>query len=195
MAPQEVLEVMGQATQDLIDQNLDAAAPKVGDKLAEFTLPNQNGEQVSLASLLDKGPVVLTFYRGGWCPYCNLELKALQAKLPEIKAAGATLVAITPETPDNSLNTAEKNALDFEILSDAGAQYAQSLSLVFTLPDTLKPIYANFGIDLESYNGDGVFELPIPASFVIDQDGVIKFAYVDADYTKRAEPSDLVSAL
>ena len=137
----------------------------------------------------------MTFYRGGWCPYCNLELRAYQAVLPEIKAVGAVLVAITPELPDASLSTSEKNELEFEVLTDANSDYSREIGLVFTLPARLRPIYETFGINVEAHNGDGQFDLPLAATFIVDVDGSIASAFVNADYTVRAEPSDVVEVL
>ncbi|MEO9273454.1 peroxiredoxin-like family protein [Marinomonas sp. 5E14-1] len=194
-APLEVQELMKQVTKDLAETGIVDKAPKVSEKLSAFSLPNQNGETVNLEDLLVKGPVVMTFYRGGWCPYCNLELKAYQDQLANIKAANATLVAITPELPDMSLSTAEKNALEFEVLSDANAEYAKSLGLVFSLAEELRPIYKSFGIELEKHNGEGQFDLPLAATFVIAQDGTVANAFVDADYTTRQEPAEVVAAL
>lgn len=193
--PEELGSVMQDETEKLSESGIVASAPKTGDILAEFTLPNQLGEMRSLASLRKKGPVVVTFYRGGWCPYCNLELRAYQAVLPEIKAAGATLVAITPELPDASLSTSEKNDLEFDVLTDANSDYARQLGLVFTLPETLRPIYDTFGINVEEHNGEGQFDLPLAATFVVDVDGAIASAFVDTDYTLRAEPANVVEVL
>lgn len=128
--PEDIQAVMAQATNDLSSSGIVEKAPKVGDKLAHFELPNQNGEQRSLSTLLSKGPLVITFYRGGWCPYCNLELRAYQQLLPKIRENGATLVAITPELPDSSLSTAEKNGLEFEVLTDKNGAYARELGLL-----------------------------------------------------------------
>lgn len=194
-APQEVQALMKQATQNLAESGIVDKAPKVGEELPAFSLPNQNGDQVELADLLAQGPVVLTFYRGGWCPYCNLELKAYQDQLTNIKASNASLVAITPELPDASLSTAEKNALEFQVLTDEGANYARDLGLVFSLPEELRPIYLSFGIDVEQHNGNGQFDLPLAATFVIAQDGTIAGAFVDADYTARQEPAEVVELL
>ncbi|MEP3348480.1 MAG: peroxiredoxin-like family protein [Marinomonas sp.] len=194
-APLEVQELMKQVTKDLAETGIVDKAPKVSEKLLAFSLPNQNGETVNLGDLLAKGPVVMTFYRGGWCPYCNLELKAYQDQLANIKAANATLVAITPELPDVSLSTAEKNALEFEVLSDVNSDYARSLGLVFSLADELRPIYLSFGIEIEKHNGEGQFDLPLAATFVIAQDGTVANAFVDADYTTRQEPAEVVAAL
>ena len=124
-----------------------------------------------------------------------MELAALQRKLPEIESLGATLVCITPETPDNSLSTKEKNELSFEVLFDAGNKVAQSYGLVFTLNDSLKEIYKNFGIDLETSNGDGTWSLPIPATYVIRENRSVAYHYADADYTKRLDPDEVVTAL
>ena len=193
--PEEVLPVMMKATKDLKESGIVERAPKKGDKLENFELPNQTGEKRSLTKLREKGPVVVTFYRGGWCPYCNLQLKSYQQMLPEINAAGGTLVAITPELPDASMSTAEKNELKFEVLTDKDATYARQLELVFTLPEELRPIYKKFGIDIEAHNGDGKFDLPLAATFVVDTDGTIVYAMVDSDYTVRAEPAEILASL
>ena len=193
--PAEALPVLMKASKELEESGIVGQAPKKGDKLENFELPNQTGESQSLADLRKKGPVVVTFYRGGWCPYCNLQLKSYQQMLPEITAAGASLVAITPEKPDASLSTAEKNELKFDVLTDKDAQYARQLKLVFTLPEELRPIYKNFGIDVEAHNGEGKFDLPLAATFVVDTDGTIAYAMVDSDYTVRAEPSEILASL
>jgi len=193
--PADTYAAMMKATKDVIESKIAEKAPKVGQKLLNFNLPNALGEMRSLNQLLANGPLVLTFYRGGWCPYCNLELQAYQQVLGEIKAAGATLVAITPELPDASLSTSEKNELAFEVLTDKNAAYANQLGIVFTLAEELRPIYLNFGIDIEKHNGEKQFELPLAATFIIDTDGTISSAFVDADYTVRQEPSDVVETL
>lgn len=193
--PTDIQELMKLATQNLTESGIADKAPKVSEKLPMFSLPNQNGTTVNLADLLAKGPVVITFYRGGWCPYCNLELKAYQEQLANIKAENATLVAITPELPDASLSTAQKNELAFEVLSDVNADYAKSLGLVFSLPEELRPIYLSFGIEVEKHNGEGQFDLPLAATFVIAQDGTVASAFVDTDYTERQEPTAVVDAL
>ena len=193
--PQEVQTVMQQANTDLGDSDILEQTLKVGDTIADFTLPNATGQPVSIKELLTKGPAVIAFYRGGWCPYCNLELKALQNALASIQETGATLVAISPETPDNSLTTQEKNELAFPVLSDVNNQVARQFGLVFKLPASLLPIYQNFGIDLVAYNGNDHFELPIPATYVVQPNGQIVYAFADVDYTKRAEPSAIVDAL
>lgn len=194
-APANVQELMKLATQKLADTGIVNNAPKVSEVFPAFSLPNQNGKTVNFTDLLMKGPVVVTFYRGGWCPYCNLELKAYQDQLANIKAENATLVAITPELPDASLSTAEKNALEFEVLTDVNAEYLKSLDLVFSLPEELRSIYLSFGIEVEKHNGAGQFDLPLAATFVIAKDGTVASAFVEADYTTRQEPAEVVSVL
>ncbi len=194
-APEDVQAVMANATEALADTGIVEKAPKKGDKLMGFSLPNHNGETQTLESLLAKGPAVITFYRGGWCPYCNLELQAYQSVLSDISAAGATLIAITPELPDSSLSTIEKNDLKFEVLTDENSDYARNIGLVHSLAEELRPIYTSFGIHVEAHNGTGQFDLPLAATYVVAQDGTIISSFVDADYTKRQEPSAVVDAL
>ena len=193
--PSDVLATVRQAVQDLSASGIAQRSVAEGAQAPAFSLPNAKGETVALADLLAKGPVVVSFYRGGWCPYCNLELKALQERLPEIADLGASLVVISPETPDNSLTTAEKNALEFEVLSDAGNAVARGFGLVFKLAEELKPIYERIGIDIVKQNGDDSYELPIPATYVIDRDGTVRKAFVDPDYTQRLDPDEIIDSL
>ena len=193
--PPDVLNTMLDATRRLVDSGIAENSLKVGAKAPDFNLPNPSGESVSLNALLEKGPVVLNFYRGGWCPYCNLELKAYKNRLPEIEELGASLVAISPQTPDNSLSTAEKNELEFQVLSDVGNKTADQFGLVFTLAEELHDLYKSFGLDIPKFNGDDTWELPMPGTYVLDKDGTVKYAFADADYTKRAEPEDVISTL
>lgn len=193
--PAEIHQVMISETKALKAKALEQYAPKPGDIFPNFTLNNQSGHEIQLADLLLTGPVIVTFYRGGWCPYCNLELRAYQEVLDKITTAGASLVAISPELPDASLTTIEKNELEFTVLYDPEAEYAKSLGIVFTLPESLKPIYAEFGIDVEQHNGPEQFDLPLAATFIIDKNGKVIFADVNADYTYRAEPSEVVKIL
>ena len=170
-------------------------ALKAGDRAPPIALTNAKGAVVDIKSLLSRGPVIVTFYRGGWCPYCNLELRAFQQILPEIRAAGASLVAISPEQPDDTLSTAEKNALDFEVLSDVGQKVGRAFGLVYTFSDELKWAYREFGLDIPAKNGADEWALPISATYVIRQDRTIAYAYTDADYRDRAEPADVLKAL
>lgn len=169
-------------------------ALKKGDKAKEFTLNNARGEAVGLSSLLEKGTVVLTWYRGGWCPYCNTALRELQKVLPQIKEQGATLVALTPELPDYSLTTQEKDELEFEVLSDINNETARLYGLVFKLDPKTAERYENM-LQLSQRNGTDSSELPIPATYIITPDGTIHYAYVNPDYTKRADPQTIIEEL
>lgn len=191
--PTDKAAIMEQATAAL--EKTFAPALKVGDSAPEFTLPNATGKQASLTEALREGPVILNFYRGGWCPYCNLELRAYQQVLSKIKAAGASLLAISPQAPDTSLSTAEKNELEFEVLSDQGSNVAESYGLAFTLPDELQKLYTELNHVLPKVNGTPDWQLPVPATFVIDQDRKIILAYADVDYRNRLEPADAIAAL
>jgi peroxiredoxin len=170
-------------------------ALKAGDHAPDFRLPDARGDYVRLKNLLATDPIVLSFYRGGWCPYCNLELRALQKALPEITRLGAELVAVSPQTPDESLSTAGKNALAFPVLSDVGSATAKSFGIAYDLAEELRPIYARFGHALPERNGDESWVLPIPATYVIDRDATITLAFVDVDYRNRLEPTEILAAL
>lgn len=193
--PAAALATMDAATEEVTALNIAGTSIAVGDQVPQFTLPDALGSKVSLAAILAQGPAVITFYRGGWCPYCSLALQALQQILPEITARGATLVAISPQTPDSSLSTNDKLELAFPVLSDEGNDVAKSLGLLFTVPETLRQTYRGFGIDIPTSNGDDSFSLPVPATYVVGIDGRVVWRFVDPDYTKRAEPSDIVAAL
>ena len=182
-APKEILELMASTTHELMEAGLANDALQVGDYAPDFSLPNVHGELVTLAEMLAHGPVVLNFYRGGWCPYCNYELRAFEE------------VAISPETPDNSLTTKDKNELSYAVLSDVGNNVSNDYGLVYSLDERLRPVYKNSGVDLPATNGDDTFNLPMPATYVINQSGEIVYAFVSEDYTKRAEPSEVVKIL
>lgn len=194
--PAETKKVMASALEQLAASGIAEQAPREGSASPTFSLPNAEGKTVDIGAMVEQGPVVVSFYRGGWCPYCNLELRALQERLPEIEALGAKLVAVTPETPDNSMTTKQKNEVAFEVLSDTGNKVAREFGLVFRLPDALNDVYVNqFGVDVEAANGDQTHELPIPATFVIGKGDEIIKAYVEPDHGKRLDPDDIVESL
>jgi len=168
---------------------------KVGDRVPEFSLPDASGSPVSLADALNGGAAVVTFYRGGWCPYCNLQLKAYQQALPEITALGAQILAVSPQLPDGSLSTAEKNGLKFPVLSDVGNSVARSFGLVYALPEELRAALRSNGKALPGVNGDESWELPVPATFVVNTDRRIAFVFVEVDYRRRLGPEELIAAL
>lgn len=172
-------------------------ALKVGQSAPEFTLPDAFGKEVSLKTLLANGPVVISFYRGQWCPFCNIELHGFQEALPKIEELGATLIAISPEKPDHGIIATEKNKLTFPVLSDFGNTVARQFGIVFQIGQELKEFSKNaFNNDIALRNGEDSYELPVPATYVIDAKGVVCFAHVDVDYmTGRAEPQAIVASL
>jgi peroxiredoxin len=194
-APAEVIKAVVNEVDGVVRSGAGANAPRTGDSAPSFTLPDVHGNQVALDSLLKEGPVVVTFYRGQWCPYCDLQLRAYQEVLPRIKALGAKLVAISPQTPDESLSTAEKRHLEFVVLSDAGNKVARRYGLVWKVPAGLEAINKGFGVDLTKSNGDASKELPVPATFVLSADRRITFSYVNADWRQRVEPAEVIRAL
>jgi peroxiredoxin len=194
-APPEIHPIMERATEELIASGQATRALKAGDRAPAFTLRDPNGAAVSSADLLAKGPLVITFYRGVWCPYCNMELQALQETLSQIEALGASLVAISPQNPVNSRKSVRQNELAFPILSDTRNEVAQAFGLRFALPDYLVELYSKLGNDLPAVNGDPSWTLPMPARYVIGQDGVIVYSEVNPDYTHRPEPADLLPVL
>lgn len=193
--PEETLAIMKDAIKQLENSNIGKQALRKGQQLPSISLPNATGNTIDIQEVLKHNKLVLTFYRGGWCPYCNLELKALQEKLPEIEAKGAKLIAITPEAPDQSLTTKEKNELSFDILTDANNEVARELGLVYELPEDLVSLYNGFGINLEQNQGRPSKELPIAATYVINQDSTVGYDFIEEDYKLRAEPSEIVAAL
>jgi peroxiredoxin len=193
--PAEIREIMRRAGQELADSGQADRALTVGTRAPRFALPTATGRTLSLDDLLAEGPVVLTFYRGAWCPYCNIALRALQQHHDAIAARGARLVAVSPQTPDESLSLTEKHALAFDVLSDLGSDTAKQYGLAFDLPDDLAAVYDKLGFDLQRVNAGHPRTLPLPATYVIDRDGTVRWAFVDTDYTRRAEPADIVAAL
>jgi len=168
----------------------------VGDQAPEFSLPDALGRAVSLRERLSAGPVVLVFYRGEWCPYCNTHLRALQAALPEITSRGASLVAVSPQSADHSLSITEKAELGFDVLSDVDQAVIRAYKVQFTVPADLQDVHVNvFHVDLRDHNADRSWHLPVPATFVIDRAGVVRTTHISADYRTRMEPSDIVAAL
>ncbi|GGF25252.1 alkyl hydroperoxide reductase [Halobacillus andaensis] len=192
--PDDVQKKMKNAIDELKSSD-DGEGLKEGDQAPDFTLPDPNGNSINLSNQLDIGPVIVTFYRGGWCPYCNMELREYQQILNEIHDAGGELIAISPQTPDYSLSTAQKNELSFHVLSDVGNKVAREYQLVYPVPDYLVDIYKEKGLDVDKHNGDDTWELPVAATYVIDRNGTIVYEYTKADYKDRAEPSEVLEVL
>jgi peroxiredoxin len=187
-------QVYAEGIQAVIDANITKNALQVGSKAPDFMLKNAAGSRVSLYDELENGPVILMWYRGGWCPYCNLTLRAMEDMLPQFRAGGAQLLALTPESPDNSMTTIEKHKLSFEVLTDNDNAVAKAYGVVFQLTEEVKAYYEN-GFGLSAYNGNDKGELPLGATYVIGTDGFITYAFLDADYRNRAEPLEVLNAL
>jgi peroxiredoxin len=171
------------------------AALEEGDRAPDFSLPNAQGRTTSLSAALRQGPAVVVFYRGGWCPYCNLQLRAYQALRPELEALGPSMLAISPQLPDASLSTAEREALTFDVLSDLGNEVARRFGLVYSLPQEVRDALSSNNKALPDINGDDSWELPVPATYVIARNRRISLAFIEVDYRQRLAPQQLLAAL
>ena len=179
----------------LIESGATNGALKQGDPIPEFMLPNAEGRLVSSADLLGKGPVVISFYRGVWCPYCSAELNALADVSPRLREAGAAVIAITPEVGGMALKTKKERDLDFEILCDVDNAVAMQFGLVFRIPDDIQPGYLKFNVRLPMIYGNDSWMLPIAATYLVTKDGVIAHAYVNPEYRERYDPEDLLGEI
>jgi peroxiredoxin len=191
----ERLAAMARATAELVDSGQAQKAKKAGDTAPEFTLNDPDGKPVSSRDLLARGPLALSFYRGVWCPYCNIELQGLQAALGEIEKRGASLIAISPQTAANSRRSQRENKLTFPILSDVRSEVAHAFGIRFALPDYLVATYKTFGNNLHIVNDDPAWVLPMPARYLIGTDGIIAYSEVNPDYTHRPDPSEMLPVL
>jgi peroxiredoxin len=193
--PPDIVQDLQKSIDDVRNSGIIERALTAGDRAPAFSLPNAQGRQISLVDLLAEGPVILNFYRGGWCPYCNLELKAYQALLSDIRAAGGDLLAISPQTPDRSIVSVERNALAFEVLSDHGNHVASLFGIAYRIPEIVKGIGTKFGTDLTAINGSDDGQLPISATYVIACDRRIALASIEPDFRMRLEPAEALRAL
>jgi peroxiredoxin len=194
--PTDVLEVFDRNIEDFLIQGIPPGSIKVGEVLEPFTLDDATGSPVSLDELVESGPAVIVFYRGGWCPYCNLALRTYQQELlPQLDTFSARLVAISPQTPDESLSTVEKIALEFTVLSDPGARLAERIGIAFEQADDVLAAQRQLGLDLTKVNAEGETRLPRPTVLVVDQERTIRFVDVQPDYTARTEVADIIAAL
>jgi peroxiredoxin len=192
--PKPALKIMDAATAELEKSAAAGQALQPGDSAPDFILPHVDGRSVRLYTELERGPVVLVFYRGDWCPYCKIHLRGFQNSLADFKAAGAQVMVISPQLPDRSMITREQGGLAFPVLSDVGLHTARAFGVAFELPKALLRLYAELDISLETANGvDGARQLPMPATFVIRPDRTIAYAQVEADYTRRSEPLEVLN--
>ena len=194
-ASRSVIETMHRATAELIESGAARRAKKAGDVAPSFSLKDPEGNVISSADILKRGPLVLSFYRGVWCPYCNMELQALEAAKPEFDRYGSSLVAISPQTAPNSRKSVRQNKLSFPILSDVKGKVGAAFGLRFNLPEYLVELYEQLKNDLPTFNDDPSWTLPMPARYVIGQDGLILYSEVNPDYTRRPEPEDIIPVL
>jgi peroxiredoxin len=194
-APSELPSGFAAAADRLDTVDFAARAPQVGDQAPDFTLPDQRGEEVYLSALLRRDPVVLIFYRGVWCPYCNLQLRTFQAHPDHIVALGAQFVAVSPQTPDRSLSMADKNDLGFLVLSDVGANAIDRYGLEYEVDAETCALFEAVGNDAGAHNGPGGWSLPAAATFVIGVDRAVRYANVHGNWTERAEPGDVLAVL
>ncbi|BCF95037.1 peroxiredoxin-like family protein [Paraburkholderia largidicola] len=194
-APPHIHPIMERATEELIASGLVRNSVKEGNLAPNFQLQDQDGNQVSSIELLSQGPLIVSFYRGAWCPYCNIEIQAMNEFLPTIHSLGAKLVAISPMTPANGRRAVRKHELNFPVLSDPGNEVAAQYGLKFELPNYLIDLYKSLRNELPAVNGDPSWTLPMPARFVVGQDGYILYSEVNPDYTHRPDPSEMLPIL
>ena len=195
-APKEIQDKMQEAHDELVERSVLENSLDVGDKFPHFKLKNHKDILIDRDSLFEDNKfLIVSFYRGGWCPYCNLELKALQDHIDTFKELGAELVAISPEKSDSSLSTVEKSNLKFSVLSDSNSELSVKLGINFELPKILKPIYESFEINIKRHNGNSNYSLPVPATYVINSDFEIIYSFKNIDYKKRSSPEEIIDFL
>jgi peroxiredoxin len=193
--PADTQAIHAQAIVELRAQHLAANILPVGVKAPAIELPDHNGKMISSSDLLAKGRLVLCFIRGRWCPFCVGQMEAMNLVLPQIEQAGASLVAISPQTVKQSFFMHDQHKLRFPLLSDAGNKVARQFRLTYRVPQLQKAVYRRAFVNLPFTNGDESWELPIPATYILDRDGTVLYASANEDYTQRPEPSDIVLAL
>lgn len=192
----QTVEELIQITNQMAAEEIAKTTIRAGDRIPPFELTDATGDLVRSSDLLSKGPLVISFYRGGWCPFCSLELKFLQKIYPRVRELGADIVAISPELQKYSRETKEHNGLQFHVLSDVDNKVSKRFGLIFTLIKHIANIYRiNFDLDLKAINGNEDFEFPVPATYVVRPDGQVHYAYVDMDYMERLEPEVLLTKL
>ncbi|EEI90035.1 antioxidant, AhpC/TSA family [Sphingobacterium spiritivorum ATCC 33300] len=193
--PASTVQAFEASVQDLKQRNIEAGVIRTGEKLPDFELPNVANNIISSKQLLSQGKLIIAFFRGIWCPYCNLQIRALNNQLNQVSDKKATLVAISPQSLSCNSNMATQHKLDFDVLTDKDNNYARKLGITFELQDFVKPYYKELGIDLAAFNANDTYELPIPAVFVVDTDHTVLYTFADTDYTNRIDPDLLIAQL
>ena len=194
-APERILLVERAIARLKDESGIESRALKEGQLAPDVALPDVGGRRIRLRDMWRSGPLVVVFYRGAWCPYCNLQLRAWQGQLDALRRSGASLVAISPQSPDHSMTITEQNGLAFTVLSDSALEAAEAFKIEFTLPPELIDLYGRLGNELPVLNGNGRWALPMTATYLIDKRGQIVYSHVDADYRERAEPAEVLSRL
>ena len=191
--PSHVMPTIEASIHEVKESGLESRAIQPGEAIRDFELPDATGAMVKSLELRTRGPLLIVFYRGGWCPFCNLTIQAFQERYSEIANRGVTLVAISPQTPDHSLMLQEKHSLRFPVLSDSGNKVAQQFGIVFELDRDLRVVQEQFGVDISSFNGDHSFQLPVPAVFLVSKDGKVLDSFVEVNYMKRLAPETAIA--
>ncbi|MDH5192015.1 MAG: AhpC/TSA family protein [Gammaproteobacteria bacterium] len=193
--PQEQQAIVQHEMGKIISDGCGNEVINTGDVVPDFSLVDVHGGDFRLYEMLQKGPVVISFYRGGWCPFCTLEFKALMDIYPQVNAAGAELVAISPQTHHHSVLTATDLSIPFPVLSDPGNQVTRRFGLLFKMPEAIQVLYKEWGLDVPRVNGSDNYDLPIPATYIVGTDGKVKEAYININYTERMEPAEILAFL
>ena len=193
--PAEIQAIHARVIAELQQQRIAESALAAGAKAPAFELTDHNGKLVSSTELLAKGRVIICFFRGRWCPFCVGQLEAMNLLVPEIQAAGASLIAISPQTVQQSFFMADQHKLRFSLLSDVGNEVARKFGLVYRVPEFQQAVYRRAFINLPLANGDESWELPIPATYIIDRDGTVLYASSNPDYTERPEPGEILATV
>lgn len=194
-ASREDVDISKRAIIGVLESGLLDKVIQVGERMPDFALPDGQNQVTRLADFLLDGPLVINFYRGIWCPFCNLELEALNEFLPEFAKHSAKLVAISPQRPKFNLEVVSRHGLNYTVLSDAGNRVAQSIGLAYPLADDLRKLYLKGGTDLAEYNGGDSWTLPMPARLIVDRNSIVRYVRVNADYTNRPEPEETLAVL
>src|SRR5277367_4332043 len=183
--PSDVMPTIEASIHSVKESGFERGAIQPGEAIRDFELPDATGDMVKSLELRTRGPLLIVFYRGAWCPFCNLTLQAFQERYSEIASRGVTLVAISPQTPDHSLSLQEKHNLRFPVLSDSGNKVAQQFGIVFELDRDLRVVREQFSVDIPTFNGEHSFQLPVPAVFLVSKDGTVLDSFVEVNYMKR----------
>jgi peroxiredoxin len=193
--PADVQSVHAHAVEELTRSGIHQRALQPGNQAPQFQLTDQNGRNVHSADLLARGPLIICFIRGRWCPFCVAQMEAMNRIVAELRELSASLVTISPQTVHQSYLMADQHRLGFPLLSDEGNRVARNFGLVYSVPEYQKQIYRRAFVNVPVVNGDSSWELPIPATYIVQRGGAISYVHAHPDYTHRPEPLDLLHRL